>query len=219
MAFFLACGLLAAARWLLEPERSWLVLASMFFAAAYVGLVVVARGRRMPTLLSAAAVGCALLPWRVFVAVNGLTTSDFHFSKSFDPSWVGSHIDRAPTAAVALAHHSLDMNRYALLVPLGAAALVVAFFSKARALAVFGAVFAALSISGLLWTYVISWIPLGQYLSQTQDRISAGLILACAALAPLLLSEADPWSPERADAGARIPAREGRSEAGAEANA
>ena len=204
MAFFLACGLLAGGRWLLDPERSWLVFASLFFtavalskdegvlfvAAAYVGLVAAARGRRAHALLSAAAVVCALLPWRVFLAVHHLSTSDFHFSKSFDPSWVGSRIDRAPTAASALVWHSVDPRQYALLLPLGVAALAVSFGSRARALAVFGGVFALLSLIGLVWIFVISWIPLDQYLGQTEGRITAGVVLGCAALAPLLHTEA-----------------------------
>ena len=233
MAFFLACGLLAGGRWLLEPDRSWLVLASLLFAAAavsknegvlfvaaaYVGLIVAARGRRMPVLLSAAAVVCTLIPSRVFLVVHHFSTSDFHFSKSFDPSWVGSRIDRLPTALSALMRHSVDVHRYGLLLPLGVTALAVCFASRARSLAIFGAVFALLSIAGLLWIYVISWIPLDLYLAQTEGRITAGVILGCAALAPLLLTEACAPSPVQPDALSRVPSRGRQTEAGAAADA
>jgi len=88
--------------------------------------------------------------------------------------------------------HAVDVHQYALLLPVGVAALAVGFAFRARPLAVYGTAFALFSTFGLLWIYVISWIPLGIYLPQTDGRTTAGVILSVAALAPLLVSEA--WS-------------------------
>jgi hypothetical protein len=226
MAFLLACGVLAAGRWLVEAERPWLVLATLFLAGAalvkdegdlfvmatYVGLVVAAPGRRRSVLASAALVVCSLLPWRVFLAVNHFSTNDFQFSKSFDPSWVGARLDRAPTVAAALLRHSVDVHQYAILLPIGLVALGLGFVSRARPLATFGIIFALLSSAGLVWIFVISWIPVDLYLTQTEDRITAGVVLGCAVLAPLLLNEACMPPSAQTDAAGSVSSREDRLE-------
>jgi len=216
MAFFVACGLLAGARWLLEPRASWLALTSLFFAgaalskdegdlfaaAAYAGLLLAARGRRLHVLLSACAVACALIPWRVFIAVHDLSTSDFKLSKSVDPGWVSGQIHRAPGALAGLARYAVDVHLYALLTPIGFAGILLAIAGRVRSLAVYGATFAFLSVAGLVWIYVVSWIPLDFYLVQTQDRVTASVVLGCAALTPLVIAELG--QPARADAAASV---------------
>ncbi len=73
VAMFVAAGVVAAARWLLDEEGAWLALATLFLAAAtltknegllfagatYVGLFVAASDRRRTVALSALAVAIA----------------------------------------------------------------------------------------------------------------------------------------------------------------
>jgi hypothetical protein len=204
LALFVAAGLVTAGRWLLEPQDSWLALATLFFAAAALtkdegdlfvaaaltGLVLVAQGRRLQVGIATAAVGLAVLPWRVYVAVHHFSTSDFKLSRSFDPGWLGHHLGHAPTAFAILLSHSVDIHYYEFLLPLGLGAIALSLTRGPRTLGIFAAVFVALSAVGLSWIYVISQIPLLEYLEITEDRVTASIVIGCAALAPLLVAEA-----------------------------
>jgi len=202
-AFFVAAGLVSGARWLLDPRGSWLVLTALYFAAAaltkdegdlfaaaaVVGLLLAARGRRRQLLLAASAAACTLVPWRVFLAVHDFSTSDFSLSNSFDPGWLSNHVGRAPHALHALVDHSLYVQRYGLLVPLGAVGILAALAVRAWSLTVYVTTFAMLSLTGLVWVYILSSKPLAFYLGQTEDRITASIVLACAAVAPLMTAQ------------------------------
>jgi hypothetical protein len=205
-ALFVAAGLVAGARWLLDSRPPWLVLTVLFLAAAALtkdegglfaaaaiaGLLLAAAGRRLQVLAAAAAGACVLLPWRVFVAVHDFSTSDFSLWNSFDPGWLAGHVGRAPGAANALVRHALYVERYGLLVPLGVVGILAAVAMRAWSLTIYVTTFAVVSLLGLVWVYVVSAKPLAFYLSQTQDRITASIVLACAAVAPLLATVIDP---------------------------
>lgn len=205
LAFMVAAGVVAGARWLLDRRDAWLATATVFLAAAtlskaegllfaaaaYVALVVVASGSRRRVLVSTGAVALVLLPWRVFVSVHHLTPSFYKLSDSFRVVWVAHRIGRAPTALWALLTNSATLREFALLPLVCAAAAVFAWLRGAHRLLLFGLVFTALSYVGLTWIFVISRAPLHDYLSQTQERIIDSVVVTAAALAPLLVDQGE----------------------------
>jgi hypothetical protein len=66
--------------------------------------------------------------------------------------------------------------------------LAIAVLRGQRALALFAAVTVGLSWLGLSWIYVISHFEYSSYLGSTKRRVVASVILAAAALIPLLAS-------------------------------
>ncbi len=199
LAFFVAAGLLASARWLLDHDRSWLALATLFFSAAvltknegllfvaasYVGLCAVSRGGRRELLLSAAVISAVLAPWRAYTSIHHLRSTDFRLSRSLDPDWIAHHSGRGVEALWSLISYALSPGRFGLLVPLGLLAAAAAFSGGNRRIGVLSLSFATVSLLGLAWIYLISWIPLREYLNQSGDRVVASIVVGIAALAPL----------------------------------
>jgi hypothetical protein len=203
LALFIAVGLAAAARWLVDDGAPWLALTTLFFAAAaltknegllfaastYVPLLLVASGRRRAVGLSAAVVALLYAPWRAYTAFHHLETPDYDLSSSFDVSWVAGRLDRGPPAARALLGEALELRQYGLLLFLGVCAAALALAFGPRSLGVLAAGFALLSLAGLSWIYVLTPYDLAFYLSTNKDRIVMSLVVGLAALAPLLVEE------------------------------
>ena len=77
VAMFVAAGVVASARWLLDDRRAWLLLTTLFVASAaltknegllcgaatFVALFVAAEGRRRPVAISAAVAALVYAPW------------------------------------------------------------------------------------------------------------------------------------------------------------
>jgi hypothetical protein len=89
----------------------------------------------------------------------------------------------------------LDPRQWGLLAPIFVVLLVAAAVRGARPLALFGGVTVLLSWLGLSWIYVISNFEYSSYLDSTKERVVASVVLAGAALVPLLAASA--WSDER----------------------
>jgi hypothetical protein len=203
LALFVAAGLGAGSRWLLDGDTSWLALATLFFAAAavtknegllfaasaYVPLLAVAAGRRRVVAVSAAIVVLVYAPWRAYTAVYGLEAPDYDLSSSFDLPLVAGRLDRAPVAAAELLEQSLAPQRFSLLLVLGLGAMALALGPGARRLGVLAAGFTLLSLAGLTWIYVISPYDVTFYLSTNSRRVVMSLVLGVATLSPLLIEE------------------------------
>lgn len=208
LAIFFSVGAVAAGRWLLTGEGWALALAALFFGAAcltksegalFALAAVVALGlqlirdcprRLVPLAVAAAAALCMLLPWRIFLFVHDLHETDYHFSDSFDLGYVSGRLNRGPTALGALLESLVDPRHWSLLGPLFLVATAAAFLARRGGLAWYGLTLILLGLAGLTWVYIISPISLPSYLHETTDRVTASLVLAGAALAPLLASEA-----------------------------
>jgi len=222
LALTFAVALTAAARWVLTNERWALAVAALAFAgalltknegllfvvAAYAGLLAAAFRRWRPVALAAVADGLLLLPWRLYTAAHGLHNKDFNLADSFDVHHISSRLGVGPIAFRTLGGQMLDPFQWGLLAPLFAALVVVALLSGRRELAVYGAVWAALSWLGLSWIYVISHNEYSVYLDSSKARVVTSLVVGAAALTPLLAAEA--WATARARAlphaaGARTP--------------
>lgn len=203
LAVFVACGLAAAARWLVDEDTSWLALATLFLsagvltknegllfaAAAFVSLLVVARGRRRAVAVSAGVCALVFAPWRAYITVYDLGAPDYDLSSSFDVPWVIDRLDRAPVAARGLFHEARDPRQFGLLLALAVAATVLAFVLARRPLALLAAGFGVLSFAGLTWIYVLTPNDVDFYLRTNANRIVVSLVVGLAALTPLLVEE------------------------------
>ena len=84
----------------------------------------------------------------------------------------------------------LDPGKWGLLPPLLALVVIGALVLGLRALPLYVIVLTLVSWVGLSWIYVISHFEYSSYLGSTKERVIASVVLAGAALLPLLASEA-----------------------------
>jgi hypothetical protein len=196
LALVFSVGAAAAGRWLLTDERWALALATLcfagalltknegtlFVAAAFAGLFAAAYSRWRPLAVAAAVDVAVLLPWKLYVRVHHLTDINYNLGDSFHPHKLGV----GPIAFRTLGSQMLDPRQWGLLAPIFVVVLAVAVFRGERALALFAAVTVLLSWLGLSWIYVISHFEYSSYLGSTKRRVVASVVLAAAALIPLL---------------------------------
>jgi hypothetical protein len=207
LALEFAVGVAAAGRWLVANERWPLAIATLCFAgtlltknegtlfviAVFAGLLVVAFRRWRALAVAAAADVLLLLPWRLYVRVHDLQDINYSLGDSFDVDHVRGRLGVGPIAFRTLAGEMIDPLQWGLLMPLFVVLLLVATFAGARRLAVFGAVTILLSWLGLSWIYVVSHFEYSAYLDSTKTRVVASVVLAAAALIPLLAAESWAW--------------------------
>jgi hypothetical protein len=196
LAFFVAAGLLAAARWIDEPETRTLALATLFFAAAcltknegivfavsaYLGLLLATR-RWKPVLLSALVVELVLLPWQIWLAVHHIHSDTVFSLDSLDLG----HPGIGPSAFRGLVDRAFSFHEWPLLLPLFLVALALAFRSR---LAWFAGTWALVSMIGLASIYVVSKLEWSNYLAFSGDRVIDSVLVGAVALTPLLLTKA-----------------------------
>jgi hypothetical protein len=209
LAFFVALGVVALARTLLEDDVSLRPVAAvmlgaatltkpeglLFALAALVPFVAIVRTRS--ALLTAAAVALILLPWRIFVAVHHLKNPEYSFGDAVNPAYLSEHSDRV-SPAIAGVWHQVWSSGWALLVPLALIAFAGALLARRWRLAGFAAAWALLSFGGIVLVFWISVVPIELTLKWAAYRTVASLVIGAAALAPLLAGEA--WR-ARASAG------------------
>jgi hypothetical protein len=196
LALVFAVGVAAAARWLLTDERWALAVATLcfagalltknegtlFVAAAFLGLFAAAYSRRRALAVAVAVDVALLLPWKVYVRAHHLSDINYNLADSFHPHKLGV----GPIAFRTLGGQMLDPRQWGLLAPIFFLVLAFAFLRGERALALFAGVTVLLSWLGLSWIYVISHFEYSSYLDSTKRRVVASVVLAAAALIPLL---------------------------------
>jgi hypothetical protein len=201
LAFLVALGIAALARWVTADEPWALVCAALFLGAAtltksegalfalaaVVAALPAARGRLRPLLWASLAVVLVLLPWRVFVAVHDLPVADYDLANLAHPGYLSDNAERVRPAADGLLSEIFSGD-WGLLVPLFVVALAAAVLARRYALAVYAGAWAILSFAGLLAIYWISVVPLDLQLVWTADRTIVTIVVGAAALTPLLAS-------------------------------
>jgi len=204
LALVFAVGAAAAGRWVVTNERWSLAVAALCFAgalltknegslfvlAAYLGLVVAARARWRQLAVAAAAGIAVLLPWKIYVRVHDIHSINYSLADSFDVDHVRGRLGVARIAFRTLGDEMLDPGKWGLLLPLLALVVIAALVLGLRALPLYVIVLTLVSWIGLSWIYVISHFEYSSYLDSTKDRVIASIVLAGAALLPLLASEA-----------------------------
>jgi hypothetical protein len=204
LALVFAVGAAAGARWLLTNERWSLAVATLCFAgalltknegslfvvAAFLGLLVAARHRWRQLAIAAAVDVAVLLPWRIYVRSHDIHSINYSLSDSFDVDHVRGRLGVARIAFRTLGSEMLDPGKWGLLLPVLALVVVAALVLGLRALPLYVIVLTLVSWAGLSWVYVISHFEYSSYLDSTKERVIASIVLAGAALTPLLASEA-----------------------------
>jgi hypothetical protein len=202
LALVFAVGVAAAARWLVTDERWSLAVATLcfagalllknegalFVAAAFAGLFAAAYGRWRTLAVALAVDVLLLLPWKLYVRAHDLRDINYSLGDTFDVHHVSGRLGVGPIAFRTLGREMADPRQWGLLAPLFVVLLVFAAARGARSLALFGAVTVLLSWLGLSWIYVISQFEYSSYLDSTKSRVVASVVLAAAALIPLLAS-------------------------------
>ena len=196
LALVFAVGVAAAARWLLTDERWALALATLcfagalltknegtlFVAAAFLGLFAAAYSRWRALAVAIAVDVALLLPWKLYVRAHHLSDINYDLGDSLHPHKLGV----GPIAFRTLGEQMLDPRQWSLLAPIFLVVLAIAALRGERALALFAGVTILLSWLGLSWIYVISHFEYSTYLGSTKRRVVASVVLAAAALIPLL---------------------------------
>lgn len=196
LAFLVAAGLLAAARWIDDPEPRTLALATLFFGAAcltknealvfvgaaYLGLLLATR-RWKPILLSALVVELVLLPWQIWLAAHRIRSDTVISLDSLDLG----HPGIGPAALRQLLDRAFSFHEWPLLLPLFLVVLLLAVPSR---LAAFAGTWALVSMVGLAGIYVVSELEWSNYLAYSGDRVIDSVLVGAVALTPLLAAEA-----------------------------
>jgi hypothetical protein len=203
LALVFAIGVTAAGRWLITNERWALTLAALCFAgtlltknegslfvvSAFLGLLLVAPGRRRALAVAAAADLLLLLPWKLYVWIYDLHDINYSLTDSFDVDHLSGRLGVGPIAFRTLGGEMADPLQWGLLAPLFAACVIAALVLGLRALPLYGLVWGLVSWLGLSWIYVISRFEYSSYLDSTKERVIASIVLGGAALTPLLAAE------------------------------
>jgi hypothetical protein len=212
MALFLGLGVLLLGSWV--ESRSWreLALAALLFAAAAstknegivaaaaalsAALVVVLassaapwrdRARAAwPVLAAGIAVVGAILPWRIWLAAQGIST-EMPIAKGLDPGYLAGRAERVWPSVEALVGVMIDQGTWLGFLPLGIGVVAAGLFTSGyrRLSAFYG--FAGLFIfASLVWAYWISPYELDWHLATSSSRV-VDEVLVVAAIATLHLA-------------------------------
>jgi hypothetical protein len=205
VAMLCSLGVAALAAWL-QADEPWLLRAgvlflaaaaltksegTMFALAAFAALLVVLvfsrRDRLRPALLGLGILVLAILPWRVYVAVNDIHPADYELSNLVDVEYLADHSNRLRPTVSELAEELAKTSNWGLLLPLVGCAFATALLRRRYAVASFGGLWLAFSFVGLLLVYWISELELEPDLFNTSYRTIATPLLGAALLVPQLV--------------------------------
>jgi hypothetical protein len=182
----LAVGAIAAGgAGLLKNEGSLFVLAA--FVAVAVALLAAQRPRELKPLGVALAGTLALwAPWRLYVAVHSLPSTDYKLSAAVHPGYLVDQSDRIWPATRAL-FFQVDLLYPVLLVLLGLAA---ALLTRRFALALAMGVWCVLSFAGLVGIFWISIVDVKWQIFTAADRVTTTVLVGAVAAGAVLAGEA-----------------------------
>jgi hypothetical protein len=230
LAIFFAVGVTASARWIATAERWALRVAALMFAAtlltknegallvtaAFVALAVTAQRRQAKSLaLACTASFAAVVPWWIYIAWHHVPRDDYRLSDLIRLPYVLDHADRGRAGLHALVQHLISVSDWSLLVPYALVAVALAFLAGSVRLPSYVVILSTGALLGMTLVYDISLRPIDWLIRTSAYRVVAPLVLASAAVAPLLLAEAyrerleraagEPVCPGRAWAHSRSP--------------
>jgi hypothetical protein len=217
--YFFALAALLVALWLVEREPWLLATASVFlaaalltkrdgqlFAACVVAAALVASGRERrfagPRLaLAGAAALAAVVPWRIWSSSRELA-GDLPAAGAFA---LFDELDRGWPAFESTVTALFDYDLWLVVIPLAGAGIALAYLGGARILPTYALTLYMLVTAGLtwaLWSFTELELPIVQDEAISPIvRLSGSLVVAAAAIVPLLLDAA--WrgtDPTREDA-------------------
>lgn len=205
LACFWVASALALGRWLARGDRTWLVLCTLFaaasaavkqegtayavvlFAGGAIYLLAVHQRERLAALaVAAAVVAASIVPWRIWVAVHGISNPDIDPS----PSRMAHQPGAAPHAVVRMADELLSRHWNGV-VPIAVAAAIVAVARRRQgrlALSYLGLLAGLLAMIVLI--YWNTTRPPALLIDLTAHRLVVVPYLLSVALLPLLLQAA-----------------------------
>lgn len=169
-----------------NTKNEGLMAAAIAFAVA-AGETLIAR-RRSDLKVLGIGVGAfvlAILPWRVWIAVQGIH-GDIPVLKGLNPWYLADRTDRILPSLMSLYTQLIDQGGWSYVIPLGIVLSVICLaVPRLRGLAAFYLVTGLLTFAALIWVYWISpTVPLDFFLATSSYRVVA--ILAALAFAALL---------------------------------
>lgn len=196
MAMFIGLGATALGLWLSRDNIGCLAVAAIMLAAAanskneglatvgvlflMAGAIAVSRRANVRALLVAAsAVAVAVLPWRLWIAANGIQ-GDMPVSKGLQPGYLFDHLERVRPALEAINAQLGDQSRWLYLLPLAAMVVAASLISGiGRRIAAFYLGAFILSWAVFVWSYWISPYNLAWHLSTSVDRVVSAPMFIC----------------------------------------
>ena len=220
VAYFVSLAAVACVLWFREGRIAWLALSVMLSAAGtliklegatyalLLALIVLAGAallRRLSIALSALALllGLAVIePWRLWLREHGLPTSstDYHVSSFVDPRYMFDRIGRVHYSVNYVLHVMFKPGNWLVILPLALLAILAALRSSPVLAAASGA-WLLLAFAGLILVY---WggkfVPftLQNEVQTSALRVSSTIVIAAAAMIPLLLGVAHEQPPQGA---------------------
>jgi hypothetical protein len=191
-----AAALLLAGSGLTKNEGLW--FAASGYACAVVVVAISARHRLLPLVASGVAALALVAPWRLWVAVHGLPSNDYHVSDALSPSFLIGRWSRVDPTVHDL-WHEVGLNTWGSAGTLLIIGLVAGVLAGRLALVAFSVGWLLLSFAGLIVIYWISLLDLSFHLALSANRVVTTLVIGGTLLASVLAGEA--WraaeSPER----------------------
>jgi hypothetical protein len=173
---FLAVGVICAGgAGLIKNEGSLFVLAA--FVAVAVAILVAQRPRELrPLGVALAATVGIWLPWRLYVVLHNLPSTDYKLGSALSPSFLRDQFNRVDPATSAVWG---QVEPHSLLAPasLLVVGLIAALLARQLALSLALVIWCALSFIGLIAIYWISTVAIEWQILTSVDRVTTTLLV------------------------------------------
>jgi len=205
LAYLLAAATVACVLWLDELRFAWLVLATIFLAAATLtkaegfflgclliavvaGAAVLLHGRRAYPVLVLAVAPALLRPWHAWLADHHQSTAvpEYDWHDLLRPGLLADRADRLWYAVHKLLGLMFAWDYWSLAMPI-ALVVLVAVAATLRALTAAVSVWLVLGFAGLAAVYWIGTPPVQWYVSTSAHRVVDTLPIVVLSVLPLLL--------------------------------
>lgn len=204
LAAYVGLTVLAAVGWLARRERFFLVLVTVFGAAAasikvegaaqLIVLVAVpaafawrkASGSIRPLYLSLVTAFLLAAPWFIWSRVHDLPHA-YSLGNALDPGYLSARAERIGPSAHEIGRQLIDVREWLLIVPAFVAAGAVSTALERRWLNLAPLFALGLGYAFWIWTYWSGPLPLSFWLQTSAYRVVDSLILTAGVFLPLFL--------------------------------
>jgi hypothetical protein len=208
LGLFVGLGVASAAAWTVRPDDGWLLACmvaflamagltkseGLMFAIAGVGALLVSQlGREWhwrwrPAVAATGALAAILVPWNIYCAAYGLSTTDYNLANVVNVRYLRDHSDRLGPIVRELWHQLSATQSWGYLVAAIAVGLATGLAARRWRSTVFAATWLALASGGLVLVYWISTLPTSSNLTNSSFRTIVSLLVGGTSLLPLLIA-------------------------------
>jgi hypothetical protein len=214
LAAYVGLTVLAAVGWLARRQPFFLVLVTVFGAAAasikvegaaqLILLVAVpaaftwrrAHGHLRPLYLSLVVALLVAAPWFIWSRIHDLPHA-YSLGKALDPAYLAARAERVSPSAHELGRHLTSVREWLLVVPAFVAAGAIATAVERRWLNLTPVFALVIGYAFLIWIYWSGQIPLGFWLQTSAYRVVDSLIVTAGVFLPLVLERLASLSEQR----------------------